>query len=52
MNKATELQNLKKAIAELCEALAIAEKSNASPRVIKALQSAIKSASDDYIATL
>lgn len=52
MNKETELKEIKKAIAELCEALAIAEKSNASPTIIKALKSAIQSASDEYISIL
>lgn len=52
MNKATELENIKKSIADLSEALVLAEKGGANALVINALKASINRLVDDYIATL
>jgi hypothetical protein len=52
MNKATELENIKKSISELSEALVLAEKGGANELVINALKASINRLVDDYIATL
>lgn len=52
MNKETQLQEIKKSMLELYEALFLAEKNNSAPIIIKALKSAIDGLARDYIEIL